>query len=114
MNVNKESIHVYTYTQVCERVSVPHRSHCSSSLWHLDNVDFCDAEGVDGECGLDSCSVLALLDTDLVAFWVQSTASSDEGEHSLHSDAGGGGRRGRGRGVRIWNELHTLETYRIE
>ena len=77
---------------------VSHRSHGSTSLWHLDNVDFCDAERVDGEGGLDSCSVLALLDADLMAFRVQSTASSDEGEHPLHGDAGGGRGRGEGKG----------------
>ena len=83
---------------MCATVHVSHRSHGSTSLWHLDNVDFCDAEGVDGEGGLDSGSVLALLDADLVAFWVQSTAGSDEGEHPLHGDAGGGRGEGEGKG----------------
>ena len=57
---------------------------------------------MDGEGGLDSGSVLALLDSDLVAFGVQSAAGSDEGEHTLHGDAEGGEGevkgRGRGRG----------------
>ena len=73
-----------------------YRSHCPSLLGHLDNVDFCDAKCVDREGGLDSCSVLALLDSDLVAFGVQSAAGSDEGEHTLHGDAGGRGRGGGG------------------
>lgn len=79
---------------MCVCVCITHCSHGSRPSGHLDNVDFCDAEGVDGEGGFDSRSVLALLDTDLVAFRVQPTAGSDEGEHSLHGDAERGEERG--------------------